>query len=48
MANDVRMYDMLISCPGDVEVAVDIIKDVIDNFNQQYMDTLGIGIRRRD
>lgn len=47
MANDVRMYDMLISCPGDVEAAVDIIKDVIDNFNQQYMDTLGIGIRPR-
>lgn len=34
MANDVKMYDMLISCPGDVETAVDIIKDVIDNFNQ--------------
>lgn len=47
MANDVRMYDMLISCPGDVEYAVDIAKEVIDEFNQQFQDTLGIGIRYR-
>lgn len=47
MANDVRMYDMLISCPGDVEDAVDVIRDVIDNFNQQFNDTLLIGIRPR-
>ncbi len=41
MAKDVRMYDMLISCPGDVEFAVDIAKEVIDEFNQQFQDTLG-------
>ncbi len=38
MANNVKMYDMLISCPVDVE-------EVIENFNQQFIDTLGIGLR---
>lgn len=47
MANNVKMYDMLISCPGDVEDAINIVKEVIDNFNQQFIDTLGLGVRIR-
>ena len=47
MANDVKQYDLLISCPGDATKAVDIIKEVVDEFNQNYSDTLGIGIRCR-
>lgn len=47
MANNVKMYDMLISCPGDVEDAIKIVEDVIENFNQQFIDTLGIGVRTR-
>lgn len=47
MANNVKIYDMLISCPGDVESMIKVVEEVIDNFNQQFMDTLGIGIRSR-
>ena len=47
MANNVKMYDMLISCPGDVENAIKIVEEVIENFNQQFIDTLGLGVRTR-
>ena len=41
------MYDMLISCPGDIENMVKVVDEVIESFNQQFMDTLGIGVRTR-
>lgn len=47
MANNAKMYNMLISCPGDVENMIQIVDEVIENFNQQFIDTLGIGIITR-
>lgn len=47
MAKSILQYDMLISCPGDAENAVNIINEVVHLFNQQFSDTLGIGIRTR-
>ena len=47
MAKNITQYDLLISCPGDATGVVDIIKEVVDGFNQQFSDVLGIGIRCR-
>ncbi|MCM1236264.1 MAG: hypothetical protein NC489_39795 [Ruminococcus flavefaciens] len=47
MANNAKMYNMLISCPGDVEDMIQVVDEVIENFNQQFIDTLGIGIITR-
>lgn len=47
MAKNVTQYDLLISCPGDILSEIDIIERVVDQFNQQYSDTLGISIRTR-
>lgn len=47
MAKNILQYDLLISCPGDAEGSVKIIKEIVDEFNQQFSDVLGIGIRIR-
>ncbi len=47
MARNITQYDLLISCPGDVANAVGVIKDVVEEFNQQFGDALGINIRWR-
>lgn len=47
MPSKVTVYDLLISCPGDVEDAVKIIDDVVETFNQKYNTTLSLGIRTR-
>lgn len=47
MARLVKQYDLLISCPGDAVESVETIKEVVDEFNQQFSDTLGILIRCR-
>ena len=47
MPSRVTIYDLLISCPGDVEDAVKIIDDVVETFNQKYNTTLSLGIRTR-
>lgn len=47
MAKNVTQYDLLISCPGDVQSEVEIIKQIIDDFNERYSDTLGISLRAR-
>lgn len=38
----ITQYDLLISCPGDIQSEVDIIKRVVEDFNERYSDTLGI------
>lgn len=35
----------MISCPGDVESEIDIINDVVKQFNSSFNDTLGIAIK---
>ena len=47
MARLVKQYDLLISCPGDAIESVETIKEVVEEFNQQFSDTLGINIRYR-
>lgn len=47
MGKSIKQYDLLISCPGDATGVVDIIKKVVDEFNQHFTDALGIGIRCR-
>lgn len=47
MPNNITMYNLLVSCPGDVKEAVDRIDEVIESFNQRYNDTLGIGICKK-
>lgn len=40
-------YDLLISCPGDIKEEIEIINRTVQNFNDQFSDTLGISIRTR-
>ncbi|RCX19505.1 hypothetical protein DFR58_103252 [Anaerobacterium chartisolvens] len=47
MAKNVIQYDLLISCPGDIQREIDIIKEVVEQFNELYSDPLGINIRSR-
>lgn len=47
MAQDVKLYNLLISCPGDVKEEVDLIESVVDEFNELYDETVGITIKTR-
>lgn len=47
MSKNVTMYDLLISCPGDIKDEISIIEDAVDKFNQQYAEPLEISIRTR-
>ena len=47
MGQDVRRYDILISCPGDIKAELVVIDSVVDRFNQQFSDDLGIMLRIR-
>lgn len=45
MPRTITGYKILISCPGDVADEVGVIKDVIDDFNGRFTDSLGISLR---
>ncbi len=45
MPKQVQLYDLLISCPGDITAEIDLIKSAVEKFNSQFSDTLGISIR---
>lgn len=47
MAKNVVLYDILISCPGDVKEEINIINSVVERFNQQFADALGISLRTK-
>jgi hypothetical protein len=47
MPKTVTQYDLLISCPGDVQEEIEIIKDEVAQFNERYADILGVSIRPR-
>jgi len=47
MSKNIKQYDLLISCPGDVESEIGIIDDVVNQFNVQYSDVLGIIVRTK-
>lgn len=47
MAQNVTLYNLLISCPGDVKTEVALIETAVDEFNELYADPLGITIKTR-
>ena len=47
MPRNVIQYDLLISCPGDIDEELSLINKAVDNFNALYSDTLGIFIRTK-
>ena len=47
MPKSVIQYDLLISCPGDIKDEVNCIKEVVDQFNATFADSLGISIRTK-
>ena len=47
MAQSVTLYNLLISCPGDVRDEVTLIETAVDEFNELYTDPLGITIKTR-
>ncbi len=47
MPQSVTLYNLLISCPGDVKEEVALIESAVDEFNEYYADTLGITIKTR-
>ena len=47
MPKNVTQYDLLLSCPGDIKNEIEIIKEVVSQFNNSYSDVLGISIRAR-
>lgn len=42
MAQNVTLYNLLISCPGDINDEVDIIEAAVDEFNELYAEPLGM------
>lgn len=47
MPKNITQYDLLISCPGDIVEEIDIINEVVAEFNQRFSNTLGIIIQPR-
>lgn len=47
MPKNVTQYDLMISCPGDIKEEIEVIEKVVQKFNDQFSDTLGISIRTR-
>ena len=47
MAQNVTLYNLLISCPGDIKEEVTLIEAAVDEFNELYAETLGITIKTR-
>lgn len=47
MAQNVTLYNLLISCPGDVKDEVALVESAVDEFNELYADPLGITIKTR-
>lgn len=44
MPKRVIQYNLLISCPSDVEEELEVINKVVEDFNIRYEDTLGIRV----
>lgn len=47
MSQKVTLYNLLISCPGDVKEEVALIETAVDEFNELYAEPLGITIKTR-
>ena len=44
MSRNIREYDLLISCPGDIQNEVELVEKVVADFNERYSSILGISI----
>ena len=47
MAQNVTLYNLLISCPGDVKSEITIIEEAVNEFNELYAEPLGITVQTR-
>jgi len=47
MAQNVTLYNLLISCPGDIKDEVKLIETAVDEFNELYAEPLGVTIKTR-
>lgn len=47
MAQSVTLYNLLVSCPGDITEEVKLIESAVEEFNELYADPLGITIKTR-
>ena len=47
MPQNVTLYNLLISCPGDVQAEVRIVNEVVAEFNDMFSVTLGITIQTK-
>ncbi|MFT3983433.1 MAG: hypothetical protein QM697_05975 [Lachnospiraceae bacterium] len=47
MPRNILQYDLLISCPDDIEDEIEIINSVIQEFNDMYSDLLEITVRTK-
>lgn len=47
MTPNVTLYNLLISCPGDIKSELTLIESAVDEFNEFYAETLGIMIKTR-
>ena len=47
MPQSVTLYNLLISCPGDVKDEVKIIETAVEEFNELYAEPLGITVKTR-
>ena len=45
MPKNITQYNLLISCPGDIQTEIEQINRAVDDFNERYSDVLGISIR---
>lgn len=47
MPKNITQYNLLISCPGDITNEIKIIEEVVEKFNQQFTNSLGLSILSR-
>lgn len=47
MAKTKTEYDLLISCPGDVDSVVKLVNSVVKKFNDTYSDVLAIRLNAK-
>lgn len=47
MPQKVMLYNLLISCPGDVENEISLINEVVQQFNSSFSDALGITVQTK-
>lgn len=47
MSQSVTLYNLLISCPGDVKDEVRLIESAVEEFNELYAEPLGITVKTR-